>query len=285
MRKKSKAKLILIILIILIIFIFKIPGLLKYYPDVSGQIKVHFIDVGQGDSILVQQGKFSMLIDGGNAEDSDLVTKYIENKGITKLDYIIGTHPHEDHIGGLKSVIEKFKIEQIYMPNVKSNSQTFMNLIYSIRGKGLNIKEPISGNSFKLGEANCLILAPNSKEYKDTNNYSIVIKVSFGNNSFLFQGDAEALSEMEIIKKGYDLSADVLKVGHHGSNSSTTSNYLNEVSPKYCVISVGENNTYGHPEEKILNRLKNRNIKVLRTDQYGTIVFTSDGKNIEFASN
>ena len=253
--------------------------------SVNNQLKVHFIDVGQADSILIQQGNNSMLIDAGNNGDSETVKNYLSNQGITKLDYVIGTHPHENHIGGLDYVINSFEIGNIYMPKVTSTTKTFTDVIDSIKAKGMKITTPVPGDSFKLGEADCKILAPNSASYDDLNNFSIVIKVTFGNNTFMFDGDAESISETEMLNKGFDVKADVLKVGHHGSNSSTSAEFLKKVSPKYAVISVGKDNDYGHPNKETMERLKDSGIVVYRTDECGTIICTSDGNNISFNSN
>lgn len=252
--------------------------------SVNGELKVHFIDVGQADSILIQQGNSSMLIDAGNNEDSETVKSYIASQGIKKLDYVIGTHPHEDHIGGLDYVINSFEIGNIYMPKTTSTTKTFKDVINSIQVKKMQITTPQPGDSFKLGQADCKILAPNSDSYEDANNYSIVIKVTFGNNTFMFTGDAEALSEKEMINKGFDVKADVLKVGHHGSSSSTSDEFLKKVSPKYAVISVGKDNDYGHPHKETMAKLKNSGISLYRTDECGTIVCTADGNNINFSS-
>ena len=248
----------------------------------NNQLKVHFIDVGQADSILIQQGNNAMLIDAGNNEDSETVKNYIAKQGIKKLDYVIGTHAHEDHIGGLDYVINNFEIDKIYMPKATSNTKTFEDVVTAIKNKEMKITTPVPGDSFKLGEADCKILAPNSASYKDLNNYSIVIKVTYKNNSFMFTGDAEAISETEMLNKGFDVKADVLKVGHHGSSSSTSDEFLKKVSPKYAVISAGKDNDYGHPHKEIMKKLKDSGIAVYRTDESGTIIFTSDGNNISF---
>ena len=250
--------------------------------EVKGELKVHYIDVGQADSILLQQGSNSMLIDAGNNGDSELVKKYITDQGITKLDFLVGTHPHEDHIGGLDYVINSFKIGKIYMPKRTATTKTFTDVVKAITAKGLKASVPTPGESFKLGEAICTILAPNGSGYEDPNNDSIVIKVSFGGNSFLFTGDAEDISEKEMLSKNYDLKADVLKVGHHGSKSSTAQGFLDKVSPKYAVVSVGKGNDYGHPVQSTMDKLKNKNIAVYRTDENGTIIATSNGKDVSF---
>lgn len=250
--------------------------------NASGTLKVSYIDVGQADSILVQQGTSSMLIDAGTNEASEKVKNYIASQGVTKLDYVVGTHPHEDHIGGLDVAINSFQVGTVYMPKITNTTKTFTDVVKAIKNKGLQAVSPKAGETFKLGEASCTVLAPNSSKYEDLNNYSIVIKVTFGNNSFMFDGDAEDVSEKEMLSKGFDVKADVLKVGHHGSSSSTTEGFLNAVNPKYAVISVGKGNTYGHPHESTMNRLKAHNIAVYRTDECGTIVAISDGNNITF---
>lgn len=249
----------------------------------TGQkLKVHFIDVGQADSILIIQNNSTMLIDAGNNADSDLVTQYIKSKGITKLDYVIGTHPHEDHIGGLDAVINNFDIGTVIMPKVAANTRTFEDVVNAIKNKDLKVTAPVPLDEYDLGDAKFVILAPNSDNYEDLNDYSIVVKLTFGNNSFIFTGDAEAVSENEILSKGYNIKADVLKVGHHGSRSSTTENFLRKISPDYAVISVGKDNNYGHPSQEVLNLLKKENISVYRTDERGTIIAISDGNKLSF---
>ena len=250
--------------------------------NVSGTLEVHFLDVGQADSILITQGNSAMLIDGGNNADADVVTKYLKNQGVTKLDYVIGTHPHEDHIGGLDAVIKSFDIGSVIMPKAQSNTKTFEDLLRAIQEKNLKITTPVPGNEYNFGDAKFVIVAPNSITYDETNDYSVVIKLTYGNNSFLLTGDAEAISENEILSKGYNIKADVLKVGHHGSTSSTTKLFLRDVSPKYAIISVGQDNSYGHPKQEILNLLKNESVTTYRTDELGTIIALTDGKTISF---
>lgn len=248
------------------------------------ELEVHFIDVGQADSILIKIGSDSMIIDAGNNDDSNLVVNYIKSQGISDLDYVIGTHPHEDHIGGLDAVINSFEIDKVLMPKQKSTTKTFEDVLVAIKDKGLKVTTPKVGDTYNLGQAEWTILAPSQEENDETNNASIVIKLEYGNNSFMFTGDAEELSEMEILKTG-ELSSDVLKVGHHGSSSSTSRSFLNEINPTYAVISVGVDNSYGHPHSEVIERLTNKNIEILRTDELGTIIFSSDGNNLKYKSN
>ena len=245
-------------------------------------LKVHFIDVGQGDCILIEDGTSAMLIDAGNPENGPGIVSYIKNLGTQKLNFVLATHPHADHIGGMADVINAFDVEKIIMPKATHTTRTFENLLLTIQNKGLKITAPVPGTEYKLGDASFTILAPNSSSYKDLNDYSVVIKLKYGSTSFLFTGDAEAVSENEILARGYDVKANVLKVGHHGSTSSTTERFLDAVSPRYAVICVGANNQYGHPAPETLSKLAERGIKIYRTDEAGTIVATSDGKSISF---
>lgn len=245
-----------------------------------GILKVHFIDVGQADSILIQNNAGNMLIDAGNNEDSDLVVKYLKKQGVSKLDYVIATHPHEDHIGGMDVIVGSFGIGKIIMPKAQNNTATFEDLLDAISKKGLKVTSPIPGAVFKLGIDEFAILAPNSSSYDDLNNYSVVLRLFHGKNSFLFMGDAETLSESEILSKGYELPADVIKIGHHGSDSSTSNAFLSAVHPQYAVISVGVDNSYGHPTPSTIKTLISSETKVYRTDENGTIVISSDGVTI-----
>lgn len=253
--------------------------------SISGQLKVHFIDVGQADCILLQQGNENMLIDAGNNDDEQTIKNYLQNVGVNEFKYVIGTHPHEDHIGSMDYIMNSFKVGKIYFPKATATTKTFENLFNAVKNKGMQFTQPTPGETFNLGQAKCTILAPNGTKYEDLNNYSIVLKVEFGNNSFLFTGDAEDISEKEMLSKGYDLKADVLKVGHHGSDSSTTREFLNAVNPKYAVISVGKGNDYGHPTADTIQKLHAKGIDIFRTDESGTIVAASDGTNITFNTN
>jgi competence protein ComEC len=248
----------------------------------SGKLKVYFLDVGQGDSeIVVADGK-AMLIDAGTNASTTALLRDIKRLGITRFDVVVGTHPHEDHIGGMDRVINQFAIGTIYMPRVITTTKTFTDVLTAIKSKGLTVTTPVVGSSFTLGSATCTILAPSAVSSDDLNNASIVIKVTYGNASFLFAGDAETQSESAMLLGANSLKADVLKVGHHGSSSSTTPNFLKAVSPKYAVIEVGAGNDYGHPHQVTLNKLAAAGVKVYRTDLNGTVTATSDGSSISF---
>lgn len=289
MKKTMKKNISLIVAALVILIYFILNGTIEIPVSNIGDsnpkavgLKVHFIDVGQADSILIQQEDFNMLVDAGNNNDSQLVLDYLKENGVKKLDYVVGTHPHEDHIGGLDKVIEEFDIEKVYMPKVTTNTKTFEDVLNVIKKKGLKITSPTPGSEFKLGDAVCTVFGPNGKEYEDLNDYSIVIKVTYKDTSFLLTGDAEGICEKEMLSKGFDLSADVLKLGHHGSGSSTTKAFLDKVNPKYAIVSAEKGNDYGHPHKSTMDKLKSREIAVYRTDESGTIVCTSDGKGLKF---
>lgn len=251
-------------------------------PKVSGEIKIHYIDVGQGDSELIQIGDKNILIDAGTSDKKAL--DYLKSIGITALDYVIATHPHEDHIGSMDDVISAFNVGAFYSPKVTTITKTYENMINALKSKSLKLTVPKVGDQLTIGDATLTFLAPNSETYEDLNNYSIVVKLKYGNNSFIFMGDAEALSEGEILAKQLDVQADVLKIGHHGSNSSTSKEFLSKVNPKYAVIEVAKENDYGHPTQGIMDKLKAANIQVYRTDENGTVVATSNGTDITFST-
>ena len=242
-------------------------------------LRVNYIDVGQGDSIFIQlPNKETMLIDAGEAYKSENVINYLNNLDIKRIDYVVGTHPHTDHIGGLESVINTFDIGFIYMPNAISTSKTYEDLLTTISNKGLKVKTAKSG-VVVLNEDNLKLefIAPNSDNYSNLNNYSAVLKLTYLDNTFLFMGDAETLSEDEITS---DVKADVIKVGHHGSDSSSSVEFVKKVNPEYAIIMVGEGNSYNHPYQSIINRYLSMNAKVLRTDLDGNIICDSDGIDV-----
>ncbi len=218
-------------------------------------LEVYFLDVGQGDSEILRCGTSTMLIDAGTNASTSTLLNDIKSLGISRFDFVIATHPHEDHIGGLDAVINNFSIGKIYMPKVTTTTKTYIDVLTAIKNKGYSVTTPVPDSTFNLGDVQCTILAPNTQKYDDMNNYSIVIKVIYGATSFLFTGDAQALSEQEMLAKGFNLKADVLKVGHHGSDSSTTPQFLKAVSPQYGVIEVGKGNDYGHSHQITLDKL------------------------------
>ena len=245
---------------------------------VDGNLNIYFIDVGQADSILITNNNSSMLIDAGNNEDGQDVVNFIKNKGITKLDYVVGTHPHEDHIGGLDDVINSdLEIDNIYMPKIETTTKTFEDVIDAIENKGLSIISPKKGDKFTLGNASFEVMTDSILDEDNLNLSSITLLMQYGNNKFLFMGDAEAENEET---RNWP-KVDLLKVGHHGSNTSSSDKFLNETKPTYSIIMAGEGNSYGLPTEETLNKLQNIGSTIYRTDLNGTITVTSDGENIE----
>lgn len=245
---------------------------------IDGNLEVHFIDVGQADCILVKNNNNAMLIDAGNNDDGDIIKSYLKEQNITRLDYVIGTHPHEDHIGGLDIVINNYDIGTIIMPRKTTTTKTFEDVVKAVKNKGLVITNPVVGTKYALGGAEFTILAPNKDYGDELNNYSVGVRLVYRNNSFVFTGDAEAEAEKDIMATGLELKADVLKLGHHGSSTSTSSQFLKTVSPKYAVITCGKDNDYGHPHKETMEKVKN--IDVYRTDEQGNIIAISDGNNI-----
>lgn len=284
--KKNKIKAIIIALSFLIyLFISYFSGFDDLKSTNQDSLKstdtlnVHFLDVGQADSIFIElPNKETMLIDAGNNADDKLVVSYIKNLNYDKIDYVVGTHPHEDHIGGLDTVINTFEIGNIYMPKIEHTTKTFKDVLLAVKNKSLKIKTARAGvNIINNDDLKINIIAPIYDYYEDLNNYSAVIKITYKDNSFLFMGDAEKLSEGEIVS---DVKVDVIKIGHHGSHTSTSKEFLKRVSPTYAVISVGKDNDYGHPHEETIDLLNKSNIKFFRTDVSGTITIKSDGHSI-----
>ncbi|MBE7065221.1 MAG: MBL fold metallo-hydrolase [Ruminococcaceae bacterium] len=247
----------------------------------DGTLEVHFINVGQGDSIFIRQGDKTMLIDAGERDQGTVVTKYLNKLHIDNIDYLVGTHPHSDHIGGLATVIKSIPVDNAIIPDIEHDTKTYENFIVALLDKEIETFPAEAGDTYSLGDAEFKILAPVRDDYEDLNNWSVVIKLTYGEKSFLFTGDAESLAETDIINSGYDLSADVLKVGHHGSATSSTLKFLKKVSPEYGIISCGVDNSYGHPDPIITKRLANMKITTYSTHTVGTVIVTSDGKTIE----
>ena len=254
----------------------------KSFVSGGGTLVAHYLDVGQGDSIFIElPNNETMLIDAGENYHGASIIEYIRDCGRDRIDYLIGTHPHTDHIGSMAYIVRNFDIGSVYLPNVSTNTYTYQKLLEAVKKKGLKVKTGKSG--VKLlddsdDDLRITILGPVKTDVKNLNNASIVLKIEYGETSFLFMGDAEK-AELKTIKA--DLSADVLKVGHHGSDTSTPQSLLDSVDPKIAVISVGKDNDYGHPNPKTLKRLEDIGCEIYRTDEEQTIAVTSDGQNID----
>jgi len=247
----------------------------------SSTFEIHFLDVGQADAALVLCDDEAMLIDGGNSEDSSLVYSYLKNHGIDHLEYIICTHPHEDHVGGLPGALNYATVGTAYCSMNAYDSKAFSSFERYLENQGKSIEIPEVGDTFSLGSSMVSILGPVSY-YSETNNMSIVLRIAYGNTSFLFAGDAEIDSEQDILNAGTALNSTLLKVGHHGSDTSTSYRWLREIAPEYAVISVGKGNSYGHPTEQTLSRLEDAEVTLFRTDLQGHIICTSDGETLSF---
>ena len=256
-------------------------GTVNSQPGDGEELQVHYIDVGQGDSTLLVCGGQAMLIDAGNNNKGTTVQLYLQKQGITTLDYVVGTHPDADHIGGLDVIITKFDCGTIFMPDVSNDTNTYRDVLDAMKYKDYSVTVPGVGDTYTLGDATFTILAPN-RNYTEMNNNSIAIRVEHGENTFLFVGDAAGESEADMMANGLPLQAQVLKVGHHGSSSSTSKAFLDAVHPEYAVISCGRDNSYGHPTAETLTTLREAGVHVFRTDEQGSIVVTSDGRELVF---
>lgn len=251
----------------------------------SSKLIVNYIDVGQGDSELIECNGEYMLVDAGEKDKGTVVVNYLKSRGVEKLDYVVATHPHSDHIGGMAEVLNAFPVSNIIMPKVNNTTATYTNMLKVIQQKGIKAIEPKIGDSYKLGNSTFTIVGPKKYDTKNMNNDSVAFRLVYGNNSFLFCGDAEKEEESDIIASGQTLKSDVYKVSHHGSTTSSSSAFLNKVQPKYAIIEVGEGNSYGHPKEKTLEALSKIGATIYRTDLNGNIVISSDGKTISFGDS
>ncbi|WP_300696718.1 ComEC/Rec2 family competence protein [uncultured Clostridium sp.] len=272
---------------IFIVIIFILFFNLNNNANFKNKMIIHYIDVGQGDCILIQVNNKNLLIDSGPSTNRKYLLNYLKKINIKKFDYIIATHPHDDHIGNMDTIIKRYNVEKFYSPKVTTSSDTFDSLLSALVDKNLKINVLKKGSSqINLGKNVTLKVLSPSKDFTsdNLNNYSPIIKINFLNNSFLFTGDAETSDENLVLFENNDLKADVLKVGHHGSSTSTSLDFLNSVDPSVAIISVGKNNPYGHPSQKVLSLLDESNIKTLRTDISGNIIVISDGKNISITN-
>ena len=246
----------------------------------ESSMEVTFLDVGQADCIFIHSEGHYMLVDAGKNEDGDAIVSFLSEKGVDRLDYVIGTHPHEDHIGGLDEVIQAFHIGTVILPDKIHTSQTFEDVLGAVEEKNLEITLAQPGDTYTLGGGSFTVLSPN-KDYGDTlNNWSVGIRLVNGGNSFLMTGDGEQEAEADILSTGLTLKSDVLKAGHHGSETSNSSRFLDAVQPQYAVISCGKDNQYGHPDLSVLDAFRDRGISVFRTDEQGTVTAVSDGNTI-----
>lgn len=265
----------------------------------NSTLKVHYIDVGQGDCSLILFGDTSVLIDAGEKENGRKVTEYLNGLGVTKLDYIFATHPHSDHIGGLPDVISSFETVKIIVPRIPSEltptTKSYENFLLAVKNKGLRLTAASAGNKYTIyskGEGSDTAvmeiispISPQSDLYTDLNDFSVIFKLTYKLVSFLFTGDAEKKAEKDILKSGTDISARVLKAGHHGSSTSTNQDFLDAVNPAVSVIQCGVDNPYKHPSVKTVERLENMDIDIYRNDIDGTVIIYSDGLDINVSAS
>ncbi|MBO7394591.1 MAG: MBL fold metallo-hydrolase [Ruminococcus sp.] len=253
------------------------------YPA-EGEMQAHFIDVGQGDCIYIAAGQQNMLIDCGEADESARAVSYLQNIGVRRLDYVIGTHPHSDHMGGMDNIIDSFEVGEFIIPHLDDEdipvTSYFLRFLDAVEEHGVKLTEAVTGSEFSVGDVHCEIVAPNSKKYEDINNYSVGLVLRHGSESFIFTGDAEGVAEQEMLDGGRLGKMSVYKVGHHGSSSSSTSAFLSVIRPEAAVISCGAGNPYGHPTDAVIKRLSAYTDNIYRTDLCGNIVITSDGSDL-----
>lgn len=275
----------LIILILSAILIFLLVETKEKNDKNLDELEITYIDIGQGNAVLVKSKNENLLIDGGNRANSRYYYNYIKNKNLKKIDYMIASHYDEDHIAGLISILENYKVLNVLSPAYKKDTKIYKSFKKSLSNSNANIINPIQGDSFNLGDAKVKILWP--KVYKDgvDNDNSIVVKITYKNIKFLFPADASKDVEDQLIYSGYNLKSDVLMVGHHGSKYSTSKEFLKEVRPKLAIISVGKNNRYKHPSKEVIKLLNSENIKILRTDIDGNITIKCDGNKIKINTN
>jgi len=245
------------------------------------ELTVHFLDVGQGDAIIIVYDGIITLIDTGERQYADMLIEYIENLGFSRIDILVGTHPHSDHIGGMAAIIRKFEIGEIFMPYIQHNTRTFENTLDAIIENDLTVHSPSPGSIFTHGCIMATVISPHRTYTNNLNNNSIVIKIEYDDITFLFMGDAEWEAESDILDSGLDVSACVIKIGHHGSATSTTEEFLSAVMPQIAIIAVGGSNQYKHPSDAVIDRLDVIGAEAYRTDIHGTIIITTNGQTLD----
>lgn len=250
----------------------------------AGEMKVHFLDVGQGLSILVQSEGKTMIYDGGDKKTSSFVVAYLKDQGVTKIDYLISSHYDADHMAGLIGCLNAFDVKHVISSNYVHTSKLYKSFVKAVKSDGLKMQHPKVGKTFSFGSGSFEILAPSKIETKGSNNNSVAIKLVNGQNSFVFTGDAEHESEAAMCASGIDLSCDVLVPGHHGSATASSWDFLQKTVPEYAIISCGKNNKYGHPDKDTMDKLQSMGIQVYRTDKQGTIVAASNGTDISWSA-
>lgn len=242
------------------------------------------IDIGQGDSILITQGEHAILIDAGPNESQDKLIKYLQSQKIRRFDLVIATHPHADHIGGMDKVIENFQIDNFLMTELPDNmvptTKTYEKLATALIDKKINVTAAMSGQSYNIGDMKLDVLAPVTLDHDDLNNFSVVTRLTYGKTVIMLTGDSEKEVEKQLLASGEDLACDIYKVGHHGSDTSSSKKFLDAMHPQYAVIPCGNDNSYNHPNEKTLKKLEERGIRYYATKECGTVRFISDGSNI-----
>lgn len=281
--KHKKKRLSLFLPLLLALTLLFPAGSLPVHAEGGAQdMAVHFLDVGQGLSILVQSGGENLLYDGGDTSHSDEVVEYLHNQNVENIDYMISSHYDADHLGGLLKCLQNFSVENILGADYYQGTDLYMDFVNAATANAISIQYPKPGDTFSFGTGSFTVMAPSGIDPNDSNKNSVVIRLTNGNNSFLFTGDAEETSEQDMISTGRSLDCDVLSLAHHGSQSSTTWDFLEASTPSWAVISCGTDNRYGHPSADTMGRLSSMNIPVFRTDKQGTIVALSDGENISW---
>lgn len=253
-------------------------------PPLFNGLIVHIIDVGQGHSTLVESKNEFMLIDTGEKEYADTVCAYLDAHNVTTLKYVVATHPHSDHMGGMSEIIRKYNVKEFILPDVQNNSVVFEKMLEALNAKNTPVTFPEVGKTYELGISKFTILSPSSKSYSDLNAYSVGMRFEYLNSSFLIDGDATTTTEAEMLETGLNLKSDVMLVPHHGSESSSAATFIKAVSPKAAIISVGAGNSYNHPDQKIVDRYTSLGVKLYRTDKLGTIVVSFDGESYNIES-